>query len=107
VTVIVIPSRLHYSDRVKRCLWLTPEEQQQQMTRNYIEFAAEGCNWREAVEEDGMVLYAGEKVHPCHLSAHLERQRYSMNNQFLHCFAQQRAQSHGFSSYSDNYGYSY
>lgn len=66
VKVHPIPSRLDYSDRMRSVLWTPQVEIVQNAARNTLEFAAEGWDCSKVVEDDEMVLYQGEKIHPIH-----------------------------------------
>lgn len=103
VTVIPIPSRTDYSDRIKGSLWTSAGEMQEQVLRNCVEFAAEHWDWRLAVEEADMVWYAGQRIHPCHFVAE-ESERFSVRESFLHTLAAQQAAQRGERS---PVGYSY
>lgn len=68
VTVIPIPMRNEYSERVRSRIWSNRFELQENAQRNAVEFAAEGWNWRQ-VKEDGEMFIcsvSGELVHPVH-----------------------------------------
>lgn len=69
VCVIPIPSREEYSSRVRERLWSSSEELFANAARNSVEFASEGWNWRQAVEDEGMLVHkpTGELIHPIHL----------------------------------------
>jgi len=69
VSVIPIPMRTEYSDRVKGKMWSSAAELSHNASRNYIEFAAEGWNWRTVTEDEYMWKCAesGELIHPIHL----------------------------------------
>jgi len=73
VCVIPIPMRTEYSDRIKERIWTSASELYQNAVRNTIEFAAEGWNWRNVIEDDNMLLAAsGELIHPVHLQNLIE-----------------------------------
>jgi hypothetical protein len=69
VSVIPIPTRYEYSDRIKSRIWSNRHELQENAERNAVEFAAEGWNWRSVTEDEGMFICStsGELVHPIHL----------------------------------------
>jgi hypothetical protein len=77
VQVHVIPHRNEYSSRVKRTLWMPPIEIEAMVTRNAVEFASEGWDWRRAAEEEDFVFLDKEWIHPAHL------RRCNMQRQFL------------------------
>lgn len=60
--------RDEYSKRVKDRLWTNAEELQQNAQRNAFEFAAEGWDWRTALEDENMYRdsVSGELIHPVH-----------------------------------------
>ena len=66
VTVVPIPSRKAYSDRIKCHLWTPIEELNENAARNYVEFAAENWDWKQVAEEEDMVDVHGEYIHPVH-----------------------------------------
>jgi hypothetical protein len=68
VRVVHIPSRLHYPEPMRKCLWGSLQEISENARRNSFEFAAEGWNWRSATEDDDMhVTKTGERIHPAHI----------------------------------------
>lgn len=68
VKVIPIPQRSEYSSHESERLWSSSEEIQTNATRNSIEFASEGCDWRAAIEDREMLRHiSGELIHPIHL----------------------------------------
>lgn len=78
VTVHFIPSRTEYSKRIRTTIWTSPLEMQENTARNCLEFAAENWDWRQVADDQDMVAYAGEKIHPVHFV-----QECSMRQQFL------------------------
>jgi hypothetical protein len=95
VSVTTIPSHADYSIRIKEALWTNTHEMQAQKLRNSVEFASEQYDWRLVVEEGDMLLYQGEKVHPCHFQSWQQERCFSAKDHFLECMILQRAQSHG------------
>jgi hypothetical protein len=78
VTVHSIPNRKDYSDRVKKNIWMQPRELEESAHRNYIEFQAEGWDWRGATEEEDFIFYQNELIHPAHV-----RRQCNLQRQFL------------------------
>ena len=74
VDVISIPTRNEYSQRVKARLWSTAVEIHLNATRNTIEFAADGWDWRSVTEDDQMLRCeeTGELIHPIHCCEDLQ-----------------------------------
>jgi hypothetical protein len=73
VTVYPIPLRTQYSSRIRNSLWTPVSELQENAARNCVEFAAENWDWRQAADDDDMVIYYGEKIHPIHFVAQQEQ----------------------------------
>lgn len=67
VVVHPIPNRDAYSEDMKEAIWTNPEEMQDQMMRNYAEFASEGMMWQNTLEEEDFFVYNNELVHPVHI----------------------------------------
>lgn len=91
VEVMPIPTRYEYSDRIKSRIWSNRHELQENAERNAVEFAAEGWNWRNVTEDDGMYIcsQSGELVHPIHLK-HLTIDDHNENdNQTNHHYHQE------------------
>lgn len=66
VMVHPIPSRSSYSDRMRAQLWTPSIELQENAARNCLEFAAEGWDWRRVADDQDMIVYHGERIHPVH-----------------------------------------
>lgn len=69
VSVMPIPSRYQYSDRIKQRIWSNRIELREMAQRNMIEFESEGFDWRNVVLEEDMYIDAsnGNYIHPCHV----------------------------------------
>lgn len=67
VLVVPIPSRHAYSDRIKKAFWRDGNELRDIADRNRYEFASEGYDWNQVLEDEDMYVDAatGELVHPC------------------------------------------
>eukprot|EP00550_Attheya_septentrionalis_P007268 CAMPEP_0198289420 /NCGR_PEP_ID=MMETSP1449-20131203/7603_1 /TAXON_ID=420275 /ORGANISM="Attheya septentrionalis, Strain CCMP2084" /LENGTH=292 /DNA_ID=CAMNT_0043987737 /DNA_START=81 /DNA_END=959 /DNA_ORIENTATION=- len=79
VSIVPIPMRSEYTSRVRERLWSTSSELHQNATRNSIEFAAEGWNWRTVTEDEDMLVStaSGELIHPIHLLNVIQMQEES------------------------------
>jgi len=84
VSVIPIPSRYQYSDRIKQCMWSNRIELREMAQRNLIEFESEGFDWRNVVVEEDMYIDAanGRLVHPCHVDGSLPKISTKDDNHF-------------------------
>ena len=72
VKVVPIPMRKDYSQRISNRLWFRSVDRFIMRKRNKIEFAAEGRDWHQVLEEDKMYLciHTKELIHPVHVSRH-------------------------------------
>jgi hypothetical protein len=69
VYVVRIPSRDQYPDSIKKTIWGNLREISENARRNSIEFAAEGWDWRRAIEDDEMYVDpSGDRIHPVHVN---------------------------------------
>jgi hypothetical protein len=68
VSVIPIPKRFEYSERIRSRLWCGKRELRAMAARNTIEYRAEGWNWRTVAEDEEFIITtSGERIHPVHL----------------------------------------
>ena len=69
VTVVPIPHRSDYSQRIRCYLWNAPEDMQRDVVRNTLEFTADGWDWQAAAEENEHYYspLTREYIHPVHL----------------------------------------
>uniref|UniRef100_A0A7R9WWQ7 Uncharacterized protein n=1 Tax=Craspedostauros australis TaxID=1486917 RepID=A0A7R9WWQ7_9STRA len=101
VTILQIPTRHEYSNRIRHHLWTTGHEIRRMKQQNKLEFEFEGRDWKNVVLEDDMNYDAalGQFVHPIHAL----RQRHQSYNRYKHLRRQQlqarqdyeRQQQHG------------
>lgn len=77
VAVCPIPMRNEYSKRIKDKLWSSPEEMMLNAHRNSVEFAAEGWDWRSAMEDENMYrsVQTNELIHPVHVEQQQQQQQ--------------------------------
>lgn len=75
VAVCPIPERGEYSKRIRKHLWNSSHELMMNCERNSIEFAAEGWDWRNSLEDDQMYrcVATGELVHPVHVEGSISQ----------------------------------
>jgi len=67
VSVLPIPMRNEYSQRIKSRLWCDKAELHSMAQRNLVEFEFEGWNWRNVVQDECMIVgMTGELIHPVH-----------------------------------------
>ncbi|CAJ1940354.1 unnamed protein product [Cylindrotheca closterium] len=68
VEVLPIPMRHEYSQTERARLWSSAIEIHENATRNTIEFASEGWDWKNVLEDDKMYVCqaTSELIHPCH-----------------------------------------
>lgn len=61
-----IPSHKVYSKRIKQTIWSSAAELEENVARNCYEFEAENWNFDDVVDDEDMVWYHGQWVHPVH-----------------------------------------
>ena len=68
VTLVLIPRRDEYSDRMRAYLWDSTEAVKSNIARNTLEFAADGNNVQYVLEEEQHIRSpeTGEFIHPIH-----------------------------------------
>jgi hypothetical protein len=71
-SVVYIPIRNQYSNRIKKHIWTNRYELAENAQRNTLEFEYEGYDFNKVVLEDDMYIDClnGELVHPCHILCH-------------------------------------
>ncbi|CAJ1938691.1 unnamed protein product [Cylindrotheca closterium] len=67
VVVHPIPNLDAYSEDMKQAIWTNQEEAEIEVMRNYLEFASEGMQWQNTLEEEDFFEYNNELVHPVHI----------------------------------------
>ena len=68
VAIRLIPSLSHLSMDIRKQIWGSKEEMRFNVQRNAAEFAFEGWNWQQVVEEHDMIRGRnGELIHPAHM----------------------------------------
>jgi hypothetical protein len=89
VSVHPIPTRHQYPLQVRKEIWSCKREMLYNMKRNVTEFAAEGWNWKHAVEDHEMILgQNGELIHPVHILQSMCQ--FSIKQRFLQLHAAAR-----------------
>mmetsp|Transcript_75141 Transcript_75141/g.113237 ORF Transcript_75141/g.113237 Transcript_75141/m.113237 type:complete len:212 (+) Transcript_75141:94-729(+) len=73
VSVCPIPKREEYSKRIREHLWNSPQDMMMNCERNSIEFAAEGWDWRNSLEDEHMYrcVATNELIHPVHVEGQI------------------------------------
>lgn len=67
VKVLLIPLRHEYSDRIRSLMYSNAEELYRNASRNTKEFMSEGWSVDDVIEEERMITWGGELIHPVHL----------------------------------------
>ncbi|GMH56919.1 hypothetical protein TrRE_jg2678, partial [Triparma retinervis] len=67
VKVLPIPLRHEYSSRIRSHMYSSAEELYRNASRNTKEFMSEGWSVDGVVEEEGMITWGGQLIHPVHL----------------------------------------
>lgn len=68
VTVYPVPLHTAYSSRIRDTVWTSVSEMEENIARNCLEFSAEHWDAAQVVEDQDMILYHGELVHPVHFA---------------------------------------
>lgn len=67
VAVVHIPMRTEYPNLIRERIWSSAYELHQNASRNTLEFASEGFNWRNVADDTQMIpAPSGERIHPIH-----------------------------------------
>jgi hypothetical protein len=68
VSVVTIPRRDQYSNRIQQHLWHAPEQLQTAVQRATIEFAADGWQWEQVRTDQQHIVcpISGQLIHPVH-----------------------------------------
>lgn len=64
VSVVEIPSHQDYDETTRRQIWTSLSEIAEEAERNRMEFITDGCDYLKATEENRMINWQGELVHP-------------------------------------------
>jgi len=85
-SVVVHPIPLHtaYSKRIRDTVWTSVSEMEENVARNCLEFAAENWDATQVVDDQDMVLYHGELVHPVHFAPWEKWTGTSRDNRRMH-----------------------
>lgn len=76
-TVVLIPCRYEYSQRISQFLWNSPEVMRRRVVQNTLEMTADGWDWKGVLEEDEHYYnpLTQEYIHPVHLEiAHMPKE---------------------------------
>ncbi len=62
-----VPLHSDYSQRVRQKYWNSAQELWEMAARNSVEYAAEGFDFRNVVEEENFTRWGGQLIHPAHV----------------------------------------